>query len=67
MKASKTLCFLGKLLHCKEYMHDETINIWWGGGGGGGGMSTSFESIKPFKILTLKKTHKEIPYAKDKG
>ena len=30
-------------------------------------MSTSFESIKPFKILTLKKTHEEIPYAKDKG
>ena len=64
MKASKTLCFLGKLLHFKEYMHDETINIWWWGRGG---MSTSFESIKPFKILTLKKTHEEIPYAKDKG
>ena len=30
-------------------------------------MSTSFESIKPFKILTLKKTHEEIPYGKDKG
>ena len=61
MKVSKTLCFLVKLLHCKEHMHDETINIWWGG------MSTSFESIKPFKILTLKKTHEEIPYGKDKG